>query len=117
MPKWNPCKRRTFIKKLKGIGFTAPEPGASHFYMRYGSYTFTVPSNQEYSVPQVKTLAPRVSLFDNVTIVPAGVSDSDSVVNRGGSRKITAKTPSTQRFSRDVATLKLPGINLFTVSI
>ena len=60
MPNWNPCKRRTFIKKLKGIGFTAPEPGGRHFYMRYGSYTFTVPSNQEYSVPQVKMLLKEV---------------------------------------------------------
>lgn len=60
MPKWTPCKRRTFIKKLKSIGFTAPEPGGRHFYMRYGSYTFTVPSNQEYSVPQVKMLVKEV---------------------------------------------------------
>ena len=60
MPKWKPCKRRDFIRKLKRIGFAAPEPGGSHFYMRYGTYTFTVPSNQEYSVPQVKTLLKEV---------------------------------------------------------
>jgi len=60
MPKWNPCKRRNFIKKLKKIGFAAPEPGGNHFYMRYGTYTFTVPSNQEYSVPQVKTLLKEI---------------------------------------------------------
>jgi predicted RNA binding protein YcfA (HicA-like mRNA interferase family) len=60
MPKWTPCKRKTFIKKLKGLGFTPPEPGGSHFYMRSGTYTFTVPGNQEYSVPQVKTLLKEV---------------------------------------------------------
>ena len=60
MPKWKPCKRRDFIRKLKRIGFAAPEPGGSHFYMRYRTYTFTVPSNQEYSVPQVKTLLKEV---------------------------------------------------------
>jgi len=60
MPKWTPCKRKTFIKKLKEIGFTPPEPGGSHFYMRYGTYTFTVPANQEYSVPQVKTLLKEI---------------------------------------------------------
>ena len=60
MPKWNPCKRRDFIKKLKKIGFAAPEPGGNHFYMRYGTYTFTVPSNQECSVPQVKTLLKEI---------------------------------------------------------
>jgi len=60
MPKWNPCKRKVFIRKLKRIGFAAPEPGGNHFYMRYGTYTFTVPSNQEYSVPQVKTLLKEI---------------------------------------------------------
>jgi len=60
MPKWKPCKRRDFIKKLKRLGFASPEPGGRHFYMRYGSYTFTVPSNQEYSVPQVKTLLKEI---------------------------------------------------------
>ncbi len=60
MPKWKPCKRREFIKKLKRIGFESPEPGGNHFYMRYGTYTFTVPSNQEYSVPQVKMLLKEI---------------------------------------------------------
>jgi hypothetical protein len=60
MPKWRPCKRRDFIKKMKGIGFAAPEPGGNHFYMRYGTYTFTVPSNQEFSVPQVRTLLKEI---------------------------------------------------------
>ncbi len=27
MPKWKPCKRRFFIKKLVKLGFNAPEPG------------------------------------------------------------------------------------------
>ncbi len=60
MPKWKPCKRRDFIKKLKRIGFASPEPGGSHFYMRYGTYTLTIPSNHDYSVPQVKTLLKEI---------------------------------------------------------
>ena len=60
MLKWKPCKRREFIKKLKRIGFETPEPGGNHFYMRYGTYTFTVPSNKEYSVPQVKMLLKEI---------------------------------------------------------
>jgi hypothetical protein len=28
--------------------------------MRYGTYTFTVPSNQDYSVPQVKMLLKEI---------------------------------------------------------
>ncbi len=60
MHRWKPCKRRAFIKKLKMIGFASPEPGGSPFYMRYGSYTLTVPGNKEYSVPQVKALLKEV---------------------------------------------------------
>ena len=56
MGKWKPCKRRDFIKKLKKLGFGSPEPGGRHFYMRYGTYTFTLPSNKEYSVHQVRVL-------------------------------------------------------------
>jgi hypothetical protein len=56
MGKWKPCKRRDFIKKLKKLGFGPPEPGGRHFYVRYGTYTLTLPSNREYSVPQIKML-------------------------------------------------------------
>jgi hypothetical protein len=51
MPKWNPCKRRVFVKKLVRLGFNAPEPGGRDFYMRYGTKVLTIPSNDEYSVP------------------------------------------------------------------
>lgn len=56
MGKWRPCKRRDFIKKLKKLGFGPAEPGGRHFYMRYGTYTLTLPTNKEYSVPQIKML-------------------------------------------------------------
>ena len=62
MGKWTPCKRRDFIRKLRELGFEPPEPGGSHFYMRYGSFTFTLPNNIEYSVPQVKMLIKEVEL-------------------------------------------------------
>jgi len=61
-------KRKDFIKKLKRLGFAAPEPGGRHFYMRYGTYTFTLPGNQEYSVPQVKTLLKEIKLGINKEI-------------------------------------------------
>jgi len=60
MTKWSPCKRRDFIKKLKRLGFSSPEPGGRHFYMRYGTYTFTLPNNPEYSVPQLKMLIKEI---------------------------------------------------------
>jgi len=62
MAKWTPCKRRDFIAKLRKIGFGEPEPGGRHFYMRHGTFTFTIPSNPEYSVPQLKMLLKQVEL-------------------------------------------------------
>ena len=62
MGKWAPCKRREFIRRLKGIGFLTPEPGGRHFYMRHGTFTLTLPSNAEYSVSQVKMLLKEVEL-------------------------------------------------------
>ena len=56
MGKWNPCKRRDFIRKLRKFGFQPPEPGGNHLYMRYGTYTLTLPSNEEYSISQLKML-------------------------------------------------------------
>ncbi len=56
MAKWMPCKRRDFIKKLRKLGFEPPEPGEHHHYMRYGTYTLTLSSNKEYSIPQMKML-------------------------------------------------------------
>jgi hypothetical protein len=42
------------------LGFNQPEPGAKHFYMRYGTYTLTIPNNTEYSVPQLKILLKEI---------------------------------------------------------
>jgi len=60
MAKWMPCKRRDFIKKLRKLGFEPPEPGGRHHYTRYGTYTLTLPSNKEYSVPQIKMLLNQI---------------------------------------------------------
>ncbi len=62
MVRWPPCKRRDFIKKLRKLGFEQPEPGGRHFYMRYGSFTLTIPNNKEFSVPQLKTLIKEIEL-------------------------------------------------------
>jgi predicted RNA binding protein YcfA (HicA-like mRNA interferase family) len=60
MGNWKPLKRREFIKKLKKFGFQSPEPGGRHLYMRYGTYTLTLPNNKEYSVPQIKMLLSEI---------------------------------------------------------
>lgn len=62
MGRWTPCKRRNFIKKLKSFGFQLPETGGRHFYMRYESYTLTLPGNKEYSVPQIKMLLREIEI-------------------------------------------------------
>ena len=68
MVKWKPCKRREFIRKLKNFGFDPPEPGGRHHYIRYGSYTLTLPSNKEYSIPQIKMLLNEIESGIDKTI-------------------------------------------------
>jgi predicted RNA binding protein YcfA (HicA-like mRNA interferase family) len=58
--KWRPCKRRDFIKKLKKLGFENPEYGTRHAVMRYGSYKQIIPSNSEFSIPQLKVLLRQI---------------------------------------------------------
>ncbi len=60
MPKWLPCKRKEFIRKLVNLGFSNLEPGTRHGVMRYGSHKQIIPSNMEYSVPQLKMLLRQV---------------------------------------------------------
>ena len=55
MPKWAPCKRRVFIKKLVKLDFDMPEPGGRHFYMRYGTNVLTIPGNDEYATATLQT--------------------------------------------------------------
>jgi len=52
----NPCKRRDFIKKLRKLGFEQPRSGTRHQFMIYQQYRLTIPSNSEYSVPQLKMM-------------------------------------------------------------
>ena len=60
MPSWSPVKRRDFIRKLRRLGFSAPEPGGRHFFMRFQRYTLTLPGNPEYSVQQLRMLLHEV---------------------------------------------------------
>lgn len=68
MARWKPIRRREFIDKLRRLGFDAPEPGGRHFYMRFGSFTLTLPSNKEYSVDQIKMLLHEVRSGTNKRI-------------------------------------------------
>jgi len=53
MSRWQPCKRREFIKRLRKLGFEGPYAGTRHQFMTYKEYRLTIPSNTEYSVPQL----------------------------------------------------------------
>ena len=54
MSRWRPCKRREFIRRLGKLGFDGPYSGARHQFMVYELHRLTIPSNTEYSVPQVR---------------------------------------------------------------
>ncbi len=54
--KWKPCKRNDFIKKLRALGFEGAYSGAKHQFMIFGQNRLTIPSNSEYSVPQLRMM-------------------------------------------------------------
>jgi hypothetical protein len=59
MAGWPPLKRRDFIK-LRALGFEGPFSGTRHQFMLMSAHRQTIPSNAEYSVPQVKMLVRQV---------------------------------------------------------
>ena len=58
--KWKPCKRNDFIKKLRALGFEGAYSGAKHQFMIFGQNRLTIPSNSEYSVPQLRMMLREV---------------------------------------------------------
>jgi hypothetical protein len=60
MLRWTPCKRREFVRRLRTLGFEGPYSGARHQFLVFQHYRLTVPSNAEYSVPQLRMLIREV---------------------------------------------------------
>ena len=60
MAGWRPLKRRDFIRKLRALGFDGPYSGTRHQFMTLGSNRQTIPTNTEYSVPQIRMLVRQV---------------------------------------------------------
>ena len=56
MSRWTPCKRRDFIRRLRKLGFDGPFSGTRHQFMVCQQYCLTIPSNDEYSVPQLRMM-------------------------------------------------------------
>ena len=56
MSRWTPCKRNVFIRKLHRLGFEGPFAGTRHQFMVFQKHRMTVPSNAEFSVPQLRLM-------------------------------------------------------------
>jgi predicted RNA binding protein YcfA (HicA-like mRNA interferase family) len=60
MSQWRPCKRKDFVRRLRQIGFVGLYAGARHQFMVYDHHRLTIPSNHEYSVPQLRMMIREV---------------------------------------------------------
>ena len=60
MSPWKPCKRRDFIRRLRKLGFDGPYSGTRHQFMIYRQNRMAIPSNAEYSVPQLRMMIREV---------------------------------------------------------
>ncbi len=72
MQKWRSIKRKLFIQKLKKLGFDGPYSGTKHQFMTYENHRLAIPSNKEYSVPQLKFMLSEIEHIINKTIDPEG---------------------------------------------
>lgn len=60
MSRWQPCKRRDFIKKIRQLGFTGPFTGSRHQFLVFEQNRLSIPSNSEYSVPQLRMMVREI---------------------------------------------------------
>ena len=60
MSRWTPCNRREFVRRLRKLGFTGPYAGTRHQFMVFAQFRMAIPSNPEYSVPQLRLLIHEV---------------------------------------------------------
>ena len=60
MSQWTPCKRRDFTRRLRKIGFEGSYSGTRHQFMILGQHRLAIPSNTEFSVPQLRMMLREV---------------------------------------------------------
>ena len=60
MSQWRPCKRNDFVRRLRQLGFSGLYSGAKHQFLVYENHRLTIPSNREYSVPQLRMMIHEV---------------------------------------------------------
>lgn len=63
MSRWKPCKRREFVRRLRVLGFDGPYSGARHQFLVVGAHRLAIPSNAEYSVPQLRMMLREAELL------------------------------------------------------
>ncbi len=60
MSQWKPCKRREFIRNLRKLGFEGPYSGTRHQFIVFEKHRLAIPSNAEYSLPQLRMMIKEV---------------------------------------------------------
>jgi hypothetical protein len=60
--RWTPCKRNEFIRRLRKLGFDGPYSGSRHEFLVFAQKRLAIPSNSEYSVPQLRMLLREVGV-------------------------------------------------------
>jgi hypothetical protein len=68
MSQWTPCKRRDFVRRLRKLGFDGPYSGTRHQFMIFGQHRLAVPSNAEFSVPQLRMMLREVQQIVGRTV-------------------------------------------------
>jgi hypothetical protein len=58
--RWIPCKRHDFIRRLRKLGFAGPFSGTRHQFMIFSQRRLAIPSNPEYSIPQLRVMIREV---------------------------------------------------------
>jgi hypothetical protein len=61
MPNWSPCKRQDFIRRMRQLGFEGVYSGSKYQFMVIGQNRLTLPSNSEYTVPQLRMMLREVN--------------------------------------------------------
>ena len=56
MSQWSQCKRKDFVRRLRKLGFDGPFAGTRHRFMIFKEHRLAIPSNREYSIPQLKMM-------------------------------------------------------------
>ncbi len=51
------------MKKLKSLGFDGPFSGAKHQFMNYKNNRLAIPSNSEFSTPQLKFMIKEIEVI------------------------------------------------------